>query len=115
MFAKKQPDQLRFKLDQVCVQPVSTKGTDVSLISSLLKIERDFKFNKISGMELTEKKMEILLALKKLGENLTPTQNEFLASNCPDSMKTFQKVSNNSSLDSEAILASASSNLAGII
>lgn len=81
----------------------------------LLKLERDFKVNKISEMELNEKKTEIFVALKKLGENLTPAQNDFLSANSTDSMKTFHKVSTSSSVNSDAVLATASSHLKRII
>ena len=55
------------------------------------------------------------MALRKLGEQLTSEQNEFLRTNASDSMKQFEKVSTDSSLKSDAILATASSQLKGII
>lgn len=111
MFAKKQPDQLRVKLAQVSHNSVILK----QLLNQFFQLERDHKINKLSEMELNEKKIEILMALKKLGEQLTSSESEYLQANASDSMKEFEKVSSNATLNSEAVIASASSQLKDVI
>lgn len=71
MFARKQPDQLRLRLAQV---------------------ERDHKIKLLSTGSLHQQKTEILMALKKLREPLTPAEEEFLSANTNQSMKDFEQV-----------------------
>jgi len=71
MFAKKQPGQLRQRLAE---------------------IERDLKIGKLPYEEATQQKVEILTALKKLGEQLSGEEVSFLQSNSSDSLKQFEKV-----------------------
>ncbi|KAK7071259.1 hypothetical protein SK128_008991 [Halocaridina rubra] len=75
MFAKKQPDQLREKLSQ---------------------IERDHKIGKETNESYTQQKVEILSALKKLGEVLAAPEESFLESNGSSLLKDFDKVSEES-------------------
>ncbi|KAI1309397.1 Protein LZIC [Halotydeus destructor] len=82
MFAKKQPDQLRIKLSQ---------------------IERDAKVQKISMDSMTQQKIEVLMALKKLGEILHSSEEEFLQKNATDTLKEFEKVSPVKKLDEKVI------------
>ncbi|CAH1773960.1 unnamed protein product [Owenia fusiformis] len=72
MFAKKQPGQLRTRLAEV---------------------ERDAKIGKLAKDVATQQTVEILTALKKLGETLTPTEEAFLQSNSSTSLKQFEEVS----------------------
>ncbi|XP_072043729.1 protein LZIC-like [Amphiura filiformis] len=72
LFAKKQPGQLRQRLAQV---------------------ERDGKVNKLSPDLYTQQKVEILMALSKLGDKLTPEEEAFVASNSSEALNEFEKVS----------------------
>ncbi len=74
MFAKKQPGQLRQRLAEV---------------------ERDGKVQKLSQDSYTQQKVEILSALRKLGEKLTPPEVEFLATNSSQALSDFEKVTGN--------------------
>lgn len=71
MFAKKQPDQLREKLGQ---------------------IERDYKIGKESNESYTQQKVEILSALKNLGETLAAQEENFLECHASSLLKDFDKV-----------------------
>lgn len=71
MFAKKQPDQLRQKLAQM---------------------QRDVNLGKLSDAAYKQQGVEILTALKKLGEELTPSEKEFLQKNSNAAMSQFEKV-----------------------
>ena len=59
LFAQKQPDQLRKRLEV---------------------IKRDLKLNKLSQDMYNRQAVEILTALKKMGETLQPQEDEFLNS-----------------------------------
>ncbi|KAI0221307.1 Protein LZIC [Lamellibrachia satsuma] len=69
MFAKKQPGQLR------------------------QKVERDRKVGKLSAETATQQTLEILTALKKLGEQLSSNEEQFLQSNSSSNLREFEKVS----------------------
>lgn len=71
MFAKKQPDQLRLKLAQV---------------------ERDHRIKLLPTASFTQQKIEILMALKKLKQQLSEEESNFLHSNTSQSMKEFESV-----------------------
>ncbi|XP_053207611.1 protein LZIC-like [Panonychus citri] len=70
MFARKQPDQLRIKLSE---------------------LERQFETGKLPRNDFDEKRCEILLALRKLGENLTTDQMSIIERHSSIAMKDFQK------------------------
>lgn len=72
MFAKKQPGQLRQRLSD---------------------LERDLKFQKVSEAKFHQQKMEILSALKRLGDKVTPLEEAFLAKNMSAAMGLLQEVS----------------------
>lgn len=74
LFAKKQPGQLRQRLSE---------------------ISRDAKIGKIPADVATAQSVEILTALKKLGEELTATEQAYLQSNSSASLKEFEQVSSN--------------------
>ncbi|PWA30996.1 hypothetical protein CCH79_00010657 [Gambusia affinis] len=87
LFAKKQPGQLRTRLAEM---------------------DRDVMVGKMSREVHTQQKMEILTALRKLGEKLTPEDDTFLAENATATLSQFEKVTAN--LGSEdKIMALASS------
>jgi Mg2+ and Co2+ transporters len=71
MFAKKQPDQLRQKLAQM---------------------QRDVNLGKLPDAAYKQQGVEILAALKKLGESLTPAEVEFLQKNSNAAMSQFEAV-----------------------
>ncbi|XP_061163647.1 protein LZIC-like [Saccostrea echinata] len=87
MFAKKQPGQLRQRLAE---------------------IRRDEKVGKLSGDVATQQSVEILTALKKLGENLTPEEEAYLQNNSSASLKQFEQVSGDLA-SGDKVLAVASS------
>ncbi|KAM4016330.1 protein LZIC isoform 2-T2 [Anomaloglossus baeobatrachus] len=72
MFAKKQPGQLRTRLSEM---------------------DRDLMVGKLARDVYTQQKGEILTALRKLGEKLTPEDEAFLAENAGAALSQFQKVS----------------------
>lgn len=87
LFAKKQPGQLRTRLGEM---------------------DRDVIVGKLSRDDYTQQKMEILTALKKLGEKLTAEDATFLSENATATLSQFEKVTPD--LGSEdKILALASS------
>ena len=65
--------------------------------SFCFQIERDAKISKLSPELYVQQKVEILIALRKLGESLTDTEESFLQSNATDSLKEFEKVNPDSS------------------
>lgn len=71
MFAKKQPGQLRQRLSE---------------------IQRDAKIGKLSADMCKQQTVEILSALKKLSEKLTPDEETYLQSNSNVCMKQFEQV-----------------------
>jgi len=89
MFAKKQPGQLRQKLSE---------------------LERDAKIGKLAQDVLNQQKLEILFALKKLGDDLNPAEINFLQHHSTASMREFEQVSNETST-SEKVLEAAASQL----
>ncbi|WAR13848.1 LZIC-like protein [Mya arenaria] len=74
MFAKKQPGQLRQRLAE---------------------LKRDGSLGKLSSAAMVGQSVEILTALKKLGETLTPEEEAYLSSNSSSSLKEFEQVSGN--------------------
>ncbi|KXJ22578.1 protein LZIC [Exaiptasia diaphana] len=74
MFAKKQPGQLRQRLAEM---------------------QRDLKTGHMSEDVYTQQAVEILTALKKLGEQLKPQEVSFLAANSNAALSSFEKVSEN--------------------
>ncbi|XP_013884791.1 protein LZIC [Austrofundulus limnaeus] len=87
LFAKKQPGQLRTRLAEM---------------------DREVMVGKLSRDVHTQQKMEILMALKKLEEKLTPEEEAFLIENATATLSQFEKVTAN--LGSEdKIMALASS------
>ncbi|KAI3356827.1 hypothetical protein L3Q82_003481 [Scortum barcoo] len=87
LFAKKQPGQLRTRLSEM---------------------DRDVMVGKLSRDLYTQQKMEILTALRKLGEKLTAEDETFLTENATATLSQFEKVTAN--LGSEdKIMALASS------
>uniref|UniRef100_A0A8C1D106 Leucine zipper and CTNNBIP1 domain containing n=1 Tax=Cyprinus carpio carpio TaxID=630221 RepID=A0A8C1D106_CYPCA len=87
LFAKKQPGQLRTRLAE---------------------LDRDVMVGKLPRDVYTQQKVEILTALRKLGEKLTTEDEAFLAANASATLSHFEKVT--ASLGSEyKILGLASS------
>ncbi|XP_003746888.1 protein LZIC [Galendromus occidentalis] len=74
LFAKKQPVQLRQRLTE---------------------LERDLKISKIALEPYNREKVEILLALRKLGDTLSPGENSFIENHSSASMKQFEKIDEN--------------------
>jgi len=57
-----------------------------------LQIQRDEKVGKLSKDVSVYMIVEILTALRKLGEVLTPEEQEYLKQNSSSSLKQFQQV-----------------------
>lgn len=122
MFAKKQPGQLRQRLAEVlnikssfiypndwmkfalfqvkinfrlswCSLWRSKYFIKCTCIMFSPQIRRDEKVGKLSGDVSTQQSVEILTALKKLGESLTPEEESYLQSNSSASLKQFEQVS----------------------
>ncbi|XP_067826447.1 protein LZIC isoform X1 [Heptranchias perlo] len=72
MFAKKQPGQLRTRLAEM---------------------ERDVIVGKLPRDVYTQQKVEVLTALRKLEEKLTPEEEAFLSANASATLSQFEKVS----------------------
>ncbi|XP_014673110.1 PREDICTED: protein LZIC-like [Priapulus caudatus] len=72
MFAKKQPGQLRERLAQ---------------------LDRDAKIGRLSADDHSQQKLEILAALKKLGETLRADEESYLQVNADAALKAFEQVS----------------------
>ncbi|XP_030589575.1 protein LZIC [Archocentrus centrarchus] len=87
LFAKKQPGQLRTRLGEM---------------------DRDVMVGKLSRDVYTQQKMEILTALRKLGEKLTPEDETFLTENATATLSQFEKVTANPGSE-DKIMALASS------
>ncbi|XP_061127295.1 protein LZIC [Syngnathus typhle] len=84
LFAKKQPGQLRTRLAEM---------------------DRDVMVGKLSRDDYKQQKMEVLTALRKLGEMLTTEDETFLAENATATLSQFEKVATRSE---DKILALAS-------
>eukprot|EP01117_Protostelium_nocturnum_P002657 TRINITY_DN1345_c0_g1_i1.p1 TRINITY_DN1345_c0_g1~~TRINITY_DN1345_c0_g1_i1.p1 ORF type:complete len:204 (-),score=91.67 TRINITY_DN1345_c0_g1_i1:46-621(-) len=69
------------------------KKDNSSLRQHLSSLQTQQKLGKISKDAYTQQAIEILTALKKLGEDLTPEEDNFLVSNRTEAMKDFEKVS----------------------
>ncbi|XP_056651787.1 protein LZIC isoform X2 [Monodelphis domestica] len=72
LFAKKQPGQLRTRLAEM---------------------DRDLMVGKLERDIYTQQKLEILTALRKLGEKLTSDDEAFLSTNAGAALSQFEKVS----------------------
>ena len=57
------------------------------------QVERDAKIGKVANDDLVQQKVEILMALKKLQEQLTPGEEAFLQQNASNALKEFERVS----------------------
>jgi len=87
LFAKKQPGQLRQRLSD---------------------LQRDSNLGKISQDAYSQQAVEILTALRKLGESLTANELDFLQKNTSKALESFEKVTEGSG-SGEKLLAVAGS------
>ncbi|XP_043919075.1 protein LZIC [Protopterus annectens] len=87
LFAKKQPGQLRTRLQEM---------------------DRDVMVGKLPKDVYTQQKVEILTALRKLGEKLSPEDESFLATNATSTLSEFEKVARDLG-SGDKVLALASS------
>jgi hypothetical protein len=85
LFAKKQPGQLRNRLES---------------------LKRDVKLNKLTNAVYTQQAVEILTALKKLGETLTGEELAFLAENMTASLSEFERVETDIGKDTQQAVLS---------
>ncbi|XP_051516600.1 protein LZIC-like [Myxocyprinus asiaticus] len=88
LFAKKQPGQLRTRLAEM---------------------DRDVIVGKLPQDLYTQQKVEILTALRKLGEKLTTEDEAFLATNASATLSQFEKVTASLGKSEDKIMALASS------
>lgn len=70
-----------------------------SILNSIpfFQLERDAKIGKLAPDVLNQQKLEILFALKKLGDDLNPAEMNFLQHHSTASMREFEQVSNETS------------------
>jgi len=61
----------------------------------LAEMERDVKLCKLEASSFDSMKSEMLVALKKLGEKLTPSEEAFLSANKSASLSEFEAVDDN--------------------
>lgn len=54
------------------------------------QVERDWKCHKLPQGSFDQQKLEILIALKKLGDPLSPAELDFLSSNANEAMGQFE-------------------------
>ncbi|XP_006785598.1 protein LZIC [Neolamprologus brichardi] len=73
-----------------------------------VQMDRDVMVGKLSRDVYTQQKMEILTALRKLGEKLTPEDETFLTENATATLSQFEKVTANQGSE-DKIMALASS------
>ena len=57
-----------------------------------MQLQRDAKINKLSRVAYIEQAVEILTALKKLGDDLVPEEEALLRSHVTDSLLQFERV-----------------------
>ena len=57
-----------------------------------LQLQRDAKIEKLPQDAFIEQMLEILTALRKLGDTLRPDEEAFLASHATDNLRLFEKV-----------------------
>jgi len=58
----------------------------------MLQLQRDAKIDKLSETLYVEQTLEILAALRKLGDTLRPDEEAFLANHASDNLRLFEKV-----------------------
>eukprot|EP00033_Pygsuia_biforma_P000957 GCRY01001099.1.p1 GENE.GCRY01001099.1~~GCRY01001099.1.p1 ORF type:complete len:189 (-),score=24.71 GCRY01001099.1:34-600(-) len=68
------------------------KGSLDQLRSRLSCIQREFKLGNLPKDSFIQQSLEILTALKKLGSDLTPEENEFIERNMTKTFAQFQQV-----------------------
>uniref|UniRef100_A0A3Q4GQ10 Leucine zipper and CTNNBIP1 domain containing n=1 Tax=Neolamprologus brichardi TaxID=32507 RepID=A0A3Q4GQ10_NEOBR len=78
------------------------------LLLCIRSMDRDVMVGKLSRDVYTQQKMEILTALRKLGEKLTPEDETFLTENATATLSQFEKVTANQGSE-DKIMALASS------
>jgi hypothetical protein len=59
-----------------------------------LQLERDYKFHKVLQNVYIERKLELLMALRKLRDNLSAEEDMFIKNNTTESMANFETASN---------------------
>ena len=59
----------------------------------MFQVERDAKIGKLPGDQAVQQKLEILMALTKLGDDLTTAEKDFLEANSSENMQHFHTVS----------------------
>jgi len=89
LFAKKQPSALRIRLAE---------------------IERDSKIGKLSLEIYIQQKVEILIALRKLGDSLQTDEISFLHNNASDALKEFERVTDDQ-ITNDTVIQAVSSQL----
>jgi hypothetical protein len=59
------------------------------LRQTLVELERDVKIGKVSANAFAQKKLEVLAALERLGDQLSVDEKDFLEKNSTSSIKQF--------------------------
>lgn len=87
MFAKKQPGQLRQRLSD---------------------LDRDLKFQKVTPQQHRQQKTEVLVALQRLKEKLSPSEEAFLSQNMADALGGLEAVPSAPEISGAEVLKVAS-------
>ncbi|XP_043222823.1 protein LZIC-like [Amphibalanus amphitrite] len=90
LFARRQPEGLRQRLSQ---------------------LERDHRLGHLAEESFSQQRLEILSALKKLGEPLTPEEVHFMTTNTTDDLRQF--LEDDMTVSSERVVRLAQSGLSG--
>lgn len=87
MFAKKDLGSLRNRIGSIQVRALR-------IFSIKFNSQVNARMGKISKEDATSQTVEVLVALKKLGEKLSPEEDNFLRENRSQVMADFDKVGN---------------------
>ncbi|PRP88571.1 hypothetical protein PROFUN_02982 [Planoprotostelium fungivorum] len=86
------------------------KQDNNSLRQHLVNLQTQQKLGKISRSAATQQAIEILTALKKLGDTLSPVEEDFLVENRTEAMKDFEKVSSDMGQAAKTKILSSAAN-----
>eukprot|EP01125_Pyxidicula_operculata_P008094 TRINITY_DN273_c0_g1_i6.p1 TRINITY_DN273_c0_g1~~TRINITY_DN273_c0_g1_i6.p1 ORF type:complete len:156 (+),score=44.37 TRINITY_DN273_c0_g1_i6:232-699(+) len=98
-----------FKTPEV-VRMFATKNSG-GMRQRLVDLERDKKLGKVSEGSATQQTVEILSALKKLGEKLSPEEESYLSSHMTEALASFESNANMGEGAKEGLLKTAASSV----
>jgi len=100
LFARRQPLAIRYKLAEV--------GSPLRLHCqrTSVQMQREHQSGKVTDGVFVERKLEMLLALRQLGDDLSPEERAFVEGQSSEAMANFERASNQL-LSSEEVMAVA--------